>query len=348
MVEIATRLDRRRWEPRVYCLSGPGKLAERLTAADVPVRPLGASSRRDLRVISRLRSELHKFRPELLQTFLFHANMAGRIAAWRTGVSVVVSGIRVIEQDARWRMHLDRRTKQLVSHTVCVSEAVAAAYRSLGFPNPDISVIRNGVDIERFAAAPADLAEFGIPANAQTWLAVGRLHPQKGFDVLVDAVGPVLDANADMHLLIVGEGQQRPELERRILASAHSERMHLVGRREDVPSLMRACDAFVLSSRWEGMPNVILEAMAAGLPVVATDVEGVREIVIDGKTGIVVERTSAEALSVGIQRLMSTDDAQQMGSAGRQRVTDQFSWPQAVDAYDRLYQQLLTSAAKPQ
>jgi starch synthase (maltosyl-transferring) len=178
-------------------------------------------------------------------------------------------------------------------------------------------------------------------------LAIGRLHPQKGFDILLEAIPPLLEAHADLHLLIAGEGPQKRELEERVAGSACGSRIHLVGRRDDVPSLLQACDVFVLSSRWEGMPNVVLEAMAAGLPVVATDVEGVRDVVIDGETGIIAEQGSAVSLSNAMKSLLTSQHGPEMGIAGQEHVRSYFQWHSAVGKYDLLYRRLLSATGCP-
>ena len=296
-------------------------------------------------MIRRLRRELQAFRPQVLQSFLFHANMAGRWTARRVGVPIVVSGVRVAEQDAMWRMRLDRWTNRLVTHNVCVSESVANVCRALGIAADKVSVIPNGVDVAAFATAtPASREEFGIPPTARVLLAVGRLHPQKGFDLLLEAVTPILVNDATLHLVIVGEGPQRDVLERKIAESAHTARVRLIGRRSDVPDLMRASDLFVLSSRWEGMPNVVLEAMAAGLPVVATDVEGVREVIDDGVSGVIVAPESVASLSAGITRVLADErfgDA--LGQAAQERVRTEFTWEQAARRYCELWNRLLAN-----
>jgi glycosyltransferase involved in cell wall biosynthesis len=343
LVQIVTRLDRRHGTPRVYCLAGRGELADVLEAAGIEVECLNARSKWDVGVVGRLAASLREFRPDLLQTFLFHANMVGRLAARRAGVPVVVSGVRVSEHDARWRMRLDRWTNRLVTHNVCVSTAIADAYRELGIPQEKLSVIPNGVDVAAFeSAAAADLSEFGIPAGSRTLLAIGRLHPQKGFDLLINAAGPILEAHPDVHLLIVGEGPQRAALEQRIAASQHAVRIHLPGRQVDTAGLLRAGTLFVLSSRWEGMPNVLLEALAAGVPVVATDVEGVRDVVEDGVSGVIVQRESVAELSTAIGRVLADPDlAARLATAGQQRVRSDFTWQRFAEQYTQLWSRLL-------
>jgi glycosyltransferase involved in cell wall biosynthesis len=343
LVQIVTRLDRQHWTPRVYCLAGRGELVAVLESADIEVECLNARSKWDAGVVGRLAAGLRQFRPDLLQTFLFHANLVGRLAARRAGVPVVVSGVRVCEHDARWRIRLDRWTNRLVSHNVCVSTAIADAYRQLGIPDEKLSVIPNGVDVAAFeSAVPTDLSPFGIPAGSRVLLAIGRLHPQKGFDLLIDAVGPVLEAHADVHLLIIGEGPQRAVLEQKIAATPHGSRIHLVGRQDDVAGLLRACTLFVLSSRWEGMPNVLLEALAAGVAVVATDVEGVRDVIADGVSGVITERESSVELGTAIGRLLIDPDlAARLAAAGQQHVRSEFTWERVARQYTQLWSGLL-------
>jgi glycosyltransferase involved in cell wall biosynthesis len=343
LVQIVTRLDRQHWTPQVYCLAGPGELVAVLESAGITVECLNARSKWDVGVVGRLATSLRQFGPDVLQTFLFHANMIGRLAARRARVPVVVSGVRVSEHDARWRMRLDCWTNRLVRHNVCVSTAVAEAYHQLGIPDTKLSVIPNGVVVAAFeSAAPADLSVFGIPAGARVLLAIGRLHPQKGFDLLIDAADPILEGHPDVHLLIVGDGPQRLVLERMAATSEHAGRIHLLRRQSNIPGLLRACTLFVLSSRWEGMPNVLLEALAAGAAVVATDVEGVRDVVEDGVSGAIVQRESAHELSNGIACLLSDPESSaRLAAAGQEHVRSEFTWGRAVEQYTRLWSRLI-------
>jgi glycosyltransferase involved in cell wall biosynthesis len=348
LLQIVLRLDRRQWDPRVYSLSGDGVLADRLTSAGIEVRQLKARSRWDLMTIGRLTRLLQDFRPEVLQTFLFHANVAGSVAAGLARVPVMVTGARVVEPNARWRMHLETRTHRLQSHRACVSESVATAFRQIGFPAEKLSVISNGVEFERFAdATPADLTRFGVPASARAILSVGRLHPQKGVDLLVEAVAAVFSEIPDVHLLIAGEGPQREQLRKRIGELSTGERIHLLGRQEDIAGLMRSSAAFVLASRWEGMPNVMLEAMAAGLPIVATRVEGVPELIEHEISGLIIRPGAVAALKDAMLRLLSDGDlAAALGRAAQNRVQTSFSWGRAAQQYCELWERLLCEAGR--
>ncbi len=284
LVELATRLDRRRFEPVVYCLGprpagNPISLVERLEAAGVAVHCFGA--RRPLALpglLRRLRRQMQLDRPRLVQTFLFHANVLGAWAARGAGVPHVVSGIRVAERHSAWHLLVAQCADRWVDRHVCVSRSVRDFSVTQGRLRFDkLVVIPNAVDVERFAGAPAvSRSELGVDGRARLIAYVGRLDRQKGVRWLVEAIQGVLNEHADVELVMVGDGPERMALER-FCAARTPGRVHFLGTRADVPEILAAADLLVLPSRWEGMPNVVLEAMAAGLPVVATDVEGVRE-----------------------------------------------------------------------
>ncbi|MCA9024423.1 MAG: glycosyltransferase [Planctomycetaceae bacterium] len=341
LVRIVMGLDRSRWSPHVYCLAERGPLADDLDNAGVPLTCLNVRSGRDFAVVRRLTKALKEFRPEILQTFMFHGNIVGRLAAWRAGVPIVIAGVRVIEPDMRWRMLLDRWTNRLVDHTICVSRAVADAYRKLGYREEQLTVVPNGVDFERFAnAEPADLTAFGIPREARTIISVGRLHPQKGFDNLIDAFAQLFNQDhvgKNLHLLIVGEGPDRGGLQVDIEEQGMTNFVHLIGRQSDTAPLLQAADLFVLSSRWEGMPNVLLEAMAAGLPCVATNVEGVSELILDGETGLTAQ-PNPPSLSKQMERLLTDQSlSSRLASAGQAHVREQFSWEQTIAGFEAVW-----------
>lgn len=346
LVQIVTRLDRRRWEPFVFCLSGEGELAAVLRDAGIVVVCLGANNRHRLRVVWRLSRRLAKLRPTILQTFLYHANIAGRLAGKAARIPVIVSGIRVAEKRSGFRLWLDRATDWMVARHVCVSQDVAgfSAARG-GLPVSKICVIPNGVDAARLGEAPrADLAQFGIPPASRTLLFVGRLDPQKGPFVLLAAAKDLLARYSDLHVLLVGEGPLGEKLRAWVAKENLPSRIHFAGRRNDVPSLFRAADLFVLPSLWEGLPNVVLEAMAAGVPVVATRVEGVSDLLIDGRTGLIVPPDSAADLGEAIDRLLvDPDHARQMARNAQHFVRERFAWEHVIDQYEQLYLELLAS-----
>jgi glycosyltransferase involved in cell wall biosynthesis len=344
MVRLVKGLDRSRWEPAVFCLAGRGDLADELQSARITVECLGARHWSNIGAVLRLARGLHRFQPAVVQTFLFHANLAGRTAARLAGVGKVVAGIRVAEKRSRVPLWLDRWTNRLVAKNVCVSQAVANfSISHAGIPSEKVVVIPNGVDVRRFAEArPADLQPFGIPPESPVLLTVGRLDPQKGLADLIEAAAIVAPKFPAAHFLLVGEGPERGAIERLIREKGLADRVHLAGWRPDVPELLAAGSVLILPSHWEGMPNVILEAMAAGLPVAATQVEGTSELVVEGQTGFLVPVKSPQALADAISKMLAVPAfAKALGASGRERVTAEFSWERMVARYESLYESLI-------
>jgi glycosyltransferase involved in cell wall biosynthesis len=282
-------------------------------------------------------------RPHIVQTFLFHANLLGRIAARRAGVPCVVCGIRVAERRGRWRLWADRWTSGWVDANVCVSQAVADFTRATGgLPAERLVVIPNGVDIAAFdQAGPADLAMLGLPAERRAVAFVGRLDEQKGARWLVETASPWLARLPRHDLLVVGRGPQRAALEELARKHGISARVHFTGWRVDVPAVLKASDLFVLPSAWEGMPNVVLEAMAASRPVVASDVEGVRELLGPGADAQVVPRRDAQQFAARLTSIAADPVlASHLGAANRRRVEEHFTLTAMIAAYEELYERL--------
>lgn len=345
LFHLVTRLDRSKWAPRVYCLGPEAELSRALRDEGVCVECYGARSWRDLGALFWLTKKLREFRPELLQGFLFHGNLLGRLAACLAGVPVVLAGHRVAEREKHWHLWLDRWTRRLVSHHVCVSQGVAAfVMDQLHLQSDQVTVIPNGVTArDPNEAAGTDIWEVArCSPTAQVVLAVGRLHPQKGFLDLLAAFEPVAAAIPESVLLIVGEGSQRGELEEEIRRRKLGGRVTLTGRREDVRNLMRQANVFALTSRWEGMPNVVLEAMSVGLPVVAMDAEGVRDIIQNDQLGIVVNQGDISGLTQAILYLLHHPElASSMGKNSQHLVNSNFTLDEMALRYGRLYSQLI-------
>jgi glycosyltransferase involved in cell wall biosynthesis len=348
LVNIATGLDRNRWEPRVISLSDRGPLAEPLEEAGIPVTALGAGRVRSpvglWRATVGLTRCLKDQRPDVLQSFLFHANIAGRLAARRASVPVVVSGIRVAEKRGRWRLTLDRWTDRFVDRHVCVSQSVADfSIRESGLPPSKVVVIPNGVDLDRFTQAESvDLAPFGIPEGARTILSVGRLDEQKNPLGLLRSFARIAGSHPDTHLLFVGQGDQEPTLKATIDSLKLGSQVHIAGWQENVPGIMKACDVFVLASKWEGMPNVLLEAGAAAIPVISTRVEGAEEIIISDGCGMLVGISSEDELAAAMSNCINAPlAATERANRLQVIISEQFTWQAVVDSYSALYESLL-------
>lgn len=350
LVDLATRLDPARFEPVVYCLGrrpsqGGDDCAQALEAGGIGTHYLDGQGLWSLfRVLRRLKRLLANQSPDLIQTSLFHANLIGRIAARCAGVRRVVAGIRVAERRSLWHLWLDRITHRWVDRYVCVSQAVARfSTEHGGLPEHKLVVIPNGIDLDRYPApAPATPESLGIPPGRRLVVCVGRLEPQKGVRWLIETTGQWLPRLPDCDLVVVGKGPQRPELEAVCRGQGMVDRVHFVGWRREVPEILAASHLLVLPSRWEGMPNVVLQAMASGLPVVATDVEGVRELLGPDADCQVVNYADTQSLANSIVSILSQPQrAADLGRRNRLRAETHFGLQRMVSAYEDLWQSLV-------
>ncbi len=344
LVELATRLDDSRFATEVYSLAprpdeGRDRLARRLDARGITTHYLGAASPLHFwRTLGRLTRGMRRQRPQLLQTFLFHANVIGKLAARRAGVRHVVWGHRVAEQGSNWHNRVQRWLARGVDRHVSVSEGVADRVRTtIRVPDDRVTVIGNGVDRERFGnAIPADLSQFGVPAGRRAIVCVGRLERQKRPLWLLEAAGRFLPQLPEHDLLLVGDGPQRATIERRLLDDGLRDRVRLCGWLDDVAPVLAAADLLVLPSAWEGMPNSVLEAMAAGLPVVATRVEGVSQLLGDEQLVAVDDLTGFSDRVVRMLREHGL--AARLGEENRLCVGRQCSWDEVAAQYAQLYE----------
>jgi len=352
LAELATRLDRGRFEPVVYCLAPEPADAERsclgpLREAGVPVHCLGGRSRWQLFwVVLRLAWLLRRQRAQLVQTMLFHANIVGTMAARLARVPKVVAGLRVAERGAEWHVRWESRLRRRVDRHVCVSRDVADfGWAEMRIPREKLVVIPNGVDPARYPAPePAKLTSLGVWAGRRAVTFVGRLERQKGVRWLIESAPDWLERLPDFDLLLVGKGPLEPELRRLAEKLGIPGRVHFAGWRPDVPEILAASEILVLPSEWEGMPNVVLEAMASRLPVVASDVEGVRELLGEGAKNQTVRFGDGRGLAERLARLLSDPQlAAELGAANRRRVEQEFGIERMVAAYEDLWESLVMS-----
>jgi len=283
-------------------------------------------------------------RPDLVQTFLFHANIVGRLAARRAGVPHVVCGIRVAERHCRWHLWADRLTTRWVDRYVCVSRSVAEfSAAKAGLAAERLVVIPNGVDLGQFASpSPEGVDDLEIAAGRRLVTFIGRLDRQKGVRWLLETAAQWLPRLPNCDLVLVGRGSNRPALEQFAMDCGIGPRVHFLGWRPDTPRILAASDLLVLPSRWEGMPNVVLEAMASGLPVLATDVEGVRELLGENADAQMVAYGDTPGFVDKVVRLLSDRGlADRLARENRRRIERMFSIERTVAAYEDLWASML-------
>jgi glycosyltransferase involved in cell wall biosynthesis len=344
---LLTNCDRQRFEMQVACLyNGDGAAGQQIRQASIPVHDLKMKAKTDIKAFSRLFHLLRREEPHILHTWMFHANFSGRISGRIARVPIIVSAERTMGQESWMRRGLNKATAYLADRVVCVSQATTIyAAQTIGIPESKLTVIPNGVDLADFDHLPdVDLARaaWNLPAQGVIIGAVGRLHAVKGFAYLLEAFARLAPDFPQATLLLVGDGPDRSILEQQAARYHLSQRVTFMGEQTDVPSLLAAMDVLALPSLHEGMPNVVLEAMTAGLPVVASRIGGVPEVVIHGETGWLVAAADPGALCNAIINLLNDPSrAQAMGKAGRQRVERLFNLLDTISITESLYEQLM-------
>ena len=327
-----------------------GPLADEFRAQGIAVhsrtkwpRKVGVDVSLPLRLAALFRAEhvqvVHTHNPQPL----IYGAPAGKLAGCTT-----VHTRHGENPDPPLRKLLRRLSGTLADAYVAVSEETAAlAHAEHDANGSKISVIRNGIDLTRFDPGRPERSHMRdllqVPRDAWVVGTVGRVVPDKNHALLVDAMQPLVAEGA--HLVIVGDGDDLPALRAKVASLPHKDRYHLLGVRRDAPRVMQAFDVFAMSSRSEGLPLVILEAMASGLPIVSTAVGGIPNVIIDGHTGLLVQNGKDGALSSALRRLR--DDAPLAGglsAEGRALAITEYASDVMVERYLALYARLRAGA----
>lgn len=346
VVSLLSRgLSREKYNVMVACLDKGGLLADELKQDGIEVHPLNAKGKLDLTIVPKLVRLLKTREIDILHTYLFHANFIGRICGKLAGVPVRISSERIMGMEPKYRLVLNRLTAGLCDAFTANSEAVKRfMVESTGLKPEKIVVIHNGIDTREYNISISkedERKELGLGESPVVGM-VSRLDRQKGHQYFIESAKIVLMEKQDTQFLIVGDGPLRKELESQVKELGISESVSFLGTRRDIPEILRAMDIFVLSSLWEGLPNVVMEAMASSLPVIATDVCGTPELVADGETGILVEAEDAKGMADAVLELLKNKTiAENMGKMGRKRVEAEFSLKLMIKKNENLYDNLL-------
>jgi glycosyltransferase involved in cell wall biosynthesis len=353
-LQLVTGLARRGHAVTVG-IAGDGWLRARLDEAGVDVAPLSFRGPGDVSLLWSIVRLIRATRPDVIQCFMSRMNLYGSLAGALSGVPVV-AGVRGPEGGhgsatgpsdrvhGRWGWLPEWLVGRFATRIVTVSRDLEQRLAARA-PAGKLATIPNGVDLARFGSIrPEDGCEvreqFGIPRSAFLVGSVGRLDPIKRFEDLIEAVAQSQDGRDALYALIVGDGAERGRLEDLAAARGIRDRVVFAGMREDVPRLLAAMDLFVLPSASEGQPNAVLEAMAAGRPVVATDVGGVRELVVPGETGLLVPCGEPAALAEAIRFYrQDASRARRAGEAGGRRAASQFALESMVARYEAIYEE---------
>jgi len=346
LLELWRRLDRARFEVEIACFRREGQFLPDVEALGWPVHDLGVGRRiydaRGLLGFLRLVHRTLSFRPDVVHGYLFGPNLFAALAGRLCGVRAVVVAKRNVDAfETPRQVALQRVAHRLATHVTAVSETVAGTVEALGVPRARITVIPNGVDAARFDGPAADRAELAAD-GAPLIGSVGCLEARKDYGTLLEALADLARRGVAFQAALVGDGRERAALEARARALGVAERVRFLGERRDVERLLPAMDVFVLSSREEGIPNALLEAMAAGRPSVATAVGGTPEVLRDGETGWLVPPGAPAALAAALaDALARPDEARRRGAAARRWARERLS----VDAMARRHEAFYAAAA---
>ncbi len=327
-------------------------LHQELLAADIPVFSLGMRSAFSTPTgLYRLSVILEKVQPDILHCHLFHANFLGRLVRLVTNIPVVISTAHSIVINRSWWRLAYRLTDPLADLTTSVSAASTAEYRKKGVAAKGKMVfVPNGIDTEQFRPNRFQRErlrdELGVD-NRFVWIAVGRFEPPKDYPTLLGAFSVFKKTAGAAALLLVGDGPLRNEMEGLARKLKMEESVRFLGVRRDIPELMNASDAYVMSSQWEGFPMVLLEAAASGLPIVTTRVGGNEEVVPPG-IGILVPPKEPGQLAEAMEQVfsMTPDDRRRMGIAARDHVNKSFRLDSVVGRWSEIYRNLFKHSAR--
>lgn len=342
LYELVRGIDGDAFQAYVYCLSDAvepyGPLVEREGAV---LRVLPRARHLEVGRVRALARALARDRIAIAHAFLFNANPYAWAASRLAGVRRLVTSARNCQGIGRVRDLANRVAFRGSDVIICNGEAVREfVHRHYGAPRERCAVIYNGVDLEQFAPGPSAA---GGPARPLV-LTVARLVPQKDLDLFVEAAARLAAAHPSVRFAIAGDGPCRPALQALAAERGLADRLTFLGARKDVPALLREASAFWLTSAVEGLPNVLLEATASGVPVVARDVGACREIVRHGATGYLVPARDPEPFVRHTLPLLNDPErAGLLGRAGRALAEERFSLNQMVRATERVYHSLLAT-----
>ncbi len=333
LVDISKNLSKDIFDIEVICIVSSGIWKMELETAGIKVSVMGKKKGFSLKVFFTLLKMLKEKKPDIVHTHLFGADFYGRIVAYLAKVKTIVSTEHNLNfSEGFVRRILKRITNNLADVIIAVSEAVKDyAIKKEGADPRKVQVILNGVKINKFLNTKRDYNKNELIIGS-----VGRLEKQKGYDLLLEAIFKAKDQAIKCE--IVGEGKERDYLEKRIHELRLFDQVKFIGQREDTPDFLNNIDIFVLPSRWEGLGIVILEAGLSGLPVIASNIDGIKEIIDDNQNGLLFEKANTDDLSDKLKTLLTDGEKRkELGESLQDKIKNNFDIKKIAEKYQKLY-----------
>lgn len=340
---LACGLPRDQFELHVIALTRGGPYQAKLESAGIPVTVIGKRWKADIGAYLRLKKTLKQLQPDVVHTWLFAASTYTRLALGKRPPCLVVVSERCVDAwKSPWQLRMDR---WLMPRTACLvgnSASVVDFYQQQGMPPDRLRMIPNGVEPPSAGMSPASVREqLGLPSDAFVAGYIGRLAVQKRAQDLVWAVETLRQIRPQFHLVLIGDGPERDRLERFAESIGCRGNVHFLGHRSDAAAWLTGFDTFCLASSFEGMSNSLMEAMAAGKPVVVSDIPANRELVTHEQNGLLVKLGDGVGFMQFFRRLMDEPElGPRLGAAAREHMHDHFSVTKMVARYTDLYHSL--------
>ena len=337
------------YEPAVLCIHEAGPIGLEIQQTGVPFKVLGLKPGllRPFDVL-RLQDFLYQCQPDIVHTFLLTGSLYGRFAAMMARVPVVIgTEVNVYERKRPWHVQAERWLMRGTDAVIASAESVREFYiKQINADPAKVEVIYNAVDWSRLETTISreDMRRaMDVPVDGPLLGIIARLTEQKGHRVLLDALAQRPDLSR-AHLVIVGDGPLSAALQRQAAGLGIADRVRFLGARRDLGNILSAIDVFVMPSFWEGLPLAMVLAMGAGLPVVATRVAGIPEVVQDGVNGLLVTPGESGELGAALSRVVNDDTTRVLlGQAARAFVRPRFGVDGYVNAITGLYDRLLAA-----
>jgi glycosyltransferase involved in cell wall biosynthesis len=350
LLMILKKYDKRKLYPLVCSLSDKGEIGKEIEDSGIEVIPLNKLKHRfDWTIVKEI-YHLIKIRDiKIVRTHQYHANLYGRLAAWLAKVPCIVASIHnvfTIDRKLHRRM-INRFLARFTDKVVAVSETIKRDILKYdGLRVDKVTVINNGIDTDRLLNMDGNVirTEFNIFPDVPVIGTIGRLTFQKGQKYLIEAVSKIKEKFPRIMLLIVGDGLIKDELQNYAKILGINEHVIFTGSRRDVPALLAAMDIFVFPSLWEGLPNALIEAMAASKTIIATDIPPIREIFNTEKIGILIPARDSNAIASSIELLLYDKTlAETFGKSAQERAFSHFNINTTVDKYTTLFENIIRS-----